>query len=292
MEALKTTALAKRDDDGFDLSGFHDAEKRAEVLAKSALLPDALRGKPADVLVVMVTGHELGLKPMQALRGIHVIKGKPSLSADLMVALCKRSEACKYFRLVSSTPKACTYETLRINEPEPTPMTWTIEMAQAANLMGNDNWKRHPDAMLRARCASALARAVYPDVVGGLYDEDEGREIEGHMPRSVTPPPTHYQGQPPAAARREEAVDAELVPEPAHDAATGELPGDAGDPGSPPQLSEEEEIAGWRQMIAKADSPAALADIGASLGAQYPKGHKIRKAINDDYNRRQAELRK
>jgi hypothetical protein len=289
MEAVKdrTTALAKRDDDGFDLSGFHDAERRAEVLAKSALLPDALRGKPSDVLVVMITGHELGLKPMQALRGIHVIKGKPSLSADLMVALCKRSEACKYFRLVSSTPKACTYETLRINEPEPTPMTWTIEMAQAANLTGSDNWKRHPDAMLRARCASALARAVYPDVVGGLYDEDEGREIEGHAPRSVAPPPTHYQG--PVAPRREEAVDAEIVP---HDPVTGELPGDAGDPGAPSQLSEEEEIAGWQRMIAQANSPAELADIGASLGAQYQKGHKIRKALNDDYNRRQAELRK
>jgi hypothetical protein len=34
-----------------------------------------------------------------------------------------------------------------------------------------------PSDMLRARCSSALARAVYPDAVGGLYNSDELPEV-------------------------------------------------------------------------------------------------------------------
>lgn len=266
------TALAKRED-SFEIAGFEDAERRAEKLAKSSLLPPDLRGKPADVLVVMVTGHELGLQPMQAIRGIHVIKGRPVLSADLMVALCKRSPECEFFRLVSSSPKEASYETQRKGDPAPTRMQWTIEQASTAGLMGNDNWKRHPDAMLRARCSSALARAVYPDLVGGMYETGEGEEIRREE-RPVRAVATHYQGN--ASTVQEEAVtDAEVV-----DPTTGEV-----------ALSQEQEIEGWRDMIAKADTKAALADVGASLGAAYPKGHPVRQAVNEDYKRRLAELR-
>lgn len=267
-------SLAKRED-GFELTGFEDAERRAEKLAKSSLLPPDLRGKPADVMVVMVTGHELGLQPMQAIRGIHVIKGRPVLSADLMVALCKRSSECEFFRLVSTSPKEATYETKRKGDPEPTRMQWTIEQASAAGLMGNDNWKRHPDAMLRARCSSALARAVYPDLVGGMYEEDEGKEIARAAPRPVAAV-THYQ---PAAAPVE-AEDAEIVTE-EHDAATGEV-----------ELTDEEQIAGWTRMIEAADSKQALADVAHSLQQNFPdKNHPVRVALRDAYGARQKALR-
>ena len=40
--------------------------------------------------------------------------------------------------------------------------------------------------MLRARCGAAIARAVYPDLVAGIYDPDEVAEITRHDP---TPAP-------------------------------------------------------------------------------------------------------
>jgi hypothetical protein len=54
---------------------------------------------------------------------------------------------------------------------------FTIEEAQAAGLAGKDNWKKYPAAMLRARCVSALSRAVYPEAVLGIY-ESTSEEIE------------------------------------------------------------------------------------------------------------------
>lgn len=149
----------------------------AQSLAKSQLIPKALRGKPEDILVTILSGHELGLSPMQSLRGIYVIDGKPCMYADLIVGLVKRSPACKYFQLTESTTERATYTTHREGEPEPTSMTYTLDDATKAGLLRNQTWKSHPAAMLRARCSAALSRAVYPDVAQGLYEFGEGAEM-------------------------------------------------------------------------------------------------------------------
>ena len=168
------------------------AQTMAETLAKSSLIPPELRGKPADVFVTLLAGHELGLGPMQSLRSIYVVKGKPVMSADLMVALVARqTDVCKYFRLCESTTTRAVYETLRAGHPEPTRMEWTIEAAKVAGLTANPTWQKHAAAMLRARCSAALARAVYPDLVLGVYETSEGEEIAdsrpAHAPVDVLP---------------------------------------------------------------------------------------------------------
>lgn len=184
------------------------AMQLADQLAKSSLIPTALRGKPADVLVILMKGQELGLSPIQSLSEVSVIEGKPSSSAALKVALCvRRPDICEYFRMTESTATKATYETKRAGN-EPVSLSWTIEQAKTAGLTGKQNWQRHPDAMLRARCSSALATAVYPDLVQGLMTFDEadeipGSRINGQSERDITPPA-------PLAASRTEEVKAKL----------------------------------------------------------------------------------
>ena len=145
----------------------------AVVAASSALAPDALRNRPQDALIVLMAGRELGFAPMQSLRMLSVIKGKVTLSADATVALVRKSGECVEWRCVETTPTRATYTTRRKGDTEPTVLTWTIEQAQRAGLTGGQGWRSYPEAMLRARCASALARIVYPDLVAGIYDPDE-----------------------------------------------------------------------------------------------------------------------
>lgn len=145
----------------------------ARTLHAGGLLPRALT-RPESVFTVLMAGKELGLTALKALRSIHVIDGKVVMSADLIVALCKsRRDVCKYFQLVESSSQVATYETQREGDPAPTRITYTLDDARTAGLVGKDNWKKHPAAMLRARCSAALARAVYPDLAMGLYDPDE-----------------------------------------------------------------------------------------------------------------------
>lgn len=157
----------------FEPGSIEEAYRLAKLLVASDLLPRTIR-TPEAAFTIIATGRELGLTAMQSLRSIHVIEGKPSLSADLIAALVKtRSDVCAYFRLVESTDKIATYETHRKGEPSPTRMSFTWEDAQRAGVVGKDNWKRYPAAMLRARAITSLARAVYPDLAMGIYDPDE-----------------------------------------------------------------------------------------------------------------------
>ena len=137
---------------------------------------------------VLLKGHELGFTPMASAGSIAIIKGKVSLSADATIALCKRSPACLYLRLVESTEEVATYETQRHGDPSPTALTYTIAQAKTAGLTGSQTWRAHAPAMLRARCGAAIARAVYPDLVAGIYDPDEVAEIVRAEPARVAEP--------------------------------------------------------------------------------------------------------
>ena len=152
----------------------------AQQLLKSGLLGKAIQ-KPEAAFAVILAGRELGLTAMQSLRSLHLIEGKPTLSADLMVALVKRSPLCKSFKLIESTGDRATYEANREGEGV-TRMSFTIEEAKAAGVTGKDNWKKYPAAMLRARCIAALARVVFPDLLLGVYESDELAPASNNMP--------------------------------------------------------------------------------------------------------------
>jgi hypothetical protein len=270
-----------------------ELKELATIAINSGLLSRELQGKGAQAaFIIIATGMELGLSPMQALRGIHVVEGKPVLSADLLVALVKRSGACEYFRLVESTPERATYETLRKGEPKPTPLTWTMEDARRANLVGRQNWKAHPAAMLRARCAAALARAVYPDLLLGVYEESEGEEIAA----SAAPRPTTVEarteihvvdnsdGFRPAGKQLERAFERaaareEPPPPPAEDAEYEEV-GDSG-------LDLLSLIATRRQEITAATSPAELRKLIPTI-EKDPQ--EVKDAVREDYAARAKVL--
>ena len=147
------------------------------------MLPKHIQS-PEAAFALMVAGRELGLLAMQSIRSFHLIEGKIAMPAELILARVKRSPECLYFRLVESTATRAEYVTQRKGEPHPTAMAFTIEEAHAAGLTGKDNWRKYGPAMLRARCVSALCRAVYPESVLGIYDPDE-LERE-HAPATIS----------------------------------------------------------------------------------------------------------
>jgi hypothetical protein len=164
---------ARTDVAAFEPGTFDELKRVGEMVIASGLAPEGVKTAAAACLII-ATGRELGISAMKALRTIYVVKGRPTLSADLMAALCKQTPAvCRYFRIVEMTPTHVTCETHRVGEPEPTAYTYTLDDARTAGLLTSQTWKAHPTAMLKARCVSALARAVYPDLIMGLYDPDE-----------------------------------------------------------------------------------------------------------------------
>lgn len=143
----------------------------ASKLVESGFLPPDLN-TPAKALAVILAGRELGVPPMQAIRGIHVVNGRPSLSAELMLALAYQNIPGFEFSIDITTDQLCKVTGTR---PGRKPVTITFNMTDAnrAGLAGGNNWKKYPQAMLRARAISALMRIVAPDAIRGIYTPEE-----------------------------------------------------------------------------------------------------------------------
>lgn len=145
--------------------------EQAKALVASKFLPKAV-DTPEKAIAVMMTGRELGIGPMQALRCVHIIDGKPTLAAELIAALVLRRVPGAVLEVAESTNERCVIVAARPGRPE-RQFAFTMDDAKAAGLTGKDNWKRYPRAMLRSRAITEAARAVFPDATMGLYDPDE-----------------------------------------------------------------------------------------------------------------------
>ena len=172
-------------ENGLALRSIDDVERLAKIATASGLCRVK---RPEEAAVILLTGRELGLSPMQSLRGIYVVNGTPVLSADLLVAVVRRSGLCGSWRVTESTPERCTITTTRVGETEPSTRTWTMADAKRANVTGKPIWSQYPAQMLRHRCAADLAREVYPDVVLGLYTPEEMDSVERREPAPLPPP--------------------------------------------------------------------------------------------------------
>jgi 5'-3' exonuclease len=187
-EAETTTAIVLRPPDwssALEPCNVRDAYKMATVLYNSRLF--AAYGNPDAVFAVILRGRSLGIDASTALSCFHIIEGKPVMHASLIVALVHRSGKAKYFQLLESSSTVAKYVTHREGDPRPVTMSFDVEDALAAGLLEMhqgklrgvsksgkpSNWDKYRRTMLRWRAATELARAVYPDVVTGLYTPDE-----------------------------------------------------------------------------------------------------------------------
>ncbi|WP_034340304.1 hypothetical protein [Deinococcus misasensis] len=156
--------------DAFSSDRFQTMCQMAEVFIRSRMLPPSIQ-TVEQAIVIMVKGQELGLQPLQALNGINVIQGKPTVSPQTMLSLINRSgkaEDIKFeigqdFASCTMIRKDRTAHTERFGQKE----------AQSMGLLNKDNYKRQPLVMYKWRAVAACARIVFPDVIDGLYTPEE-----------------------------------------------------------------------------------------------------------------------
>lgn len=185
-----TQSIVKHEGNGAALAPgeWQAMREQAKALVSSKFLPKAV-DTPEKAIAVMMTGRELGIGPMQALRCVHIIDGKPTLAAELIAALVLRRVPGSVLEVAESTNERCVVIAARPGRPE-RPFTFTIEDAKAAGITGKDNWKKYPRAMLRSRAITEAARAVFPDATLGVYDPDELGAVtneKGEIVATITP---------------------------------------------------------------------------------------------------------
>lgn len=160
-------------------STFEEAWRFAQVIAKSKLVPKDYQGEPENVMVAVQMGLDLGIAPMQALQGIAVINGRPSVWGDLALAVVRASPLFEWIdEQISPNGEAALCRIKRIGE-EPVERSFSMVDAKTAGLAGKEGpWRTYPRRMLQMRARSWAMRDAFADVLRGISIREELEDIE------------------------------------------------------------------------------------------------------------------
>lgn len=154
----------------FSLSpqNLQEAMQFADMLSKSNLVPKDYQGNPANCIIAMQWGMEIGLQPLQAMQNIAVINGRPAIWGDAMLAIVRGSGLLEYIT-EDPTDAGCTCTVKRRGDPEVV-RTFTVEDAKKAGLYGKQGpWQQHPKRMMQMRARAFALRDVFTDVLRGVH---------------------------------------------------------------------------------------------------------------------------
>ena len=165
--------LAERDVvDGW-LAMASDVIKLANVIAPTEFVPEPYRENPPAVAAAILTGRELGIGPMTALRHVQMVKGTPTLSAEYKRA--RVLAAGHDFDILELNTTRCKVSGRRKGSTkQPLVITFTMDDAKTAGLLAPSRsgkpgaWQTRPRRMLFARAGSELCDFLFADVVNGL----------------------------------------------------------------------------------------------------------------------------
>jgi hypothetical protein len=175
-----TNAIATRQQQGITarvdvLEGvtFADLVGMGEQLARTGFLPDHIKTGPQFAAIVM-TGRELGMAPMRAIRSFHMVKGKVVEDAASQLARFKSAGGRATFDHLDDVRA-----TLTLTHPngDKHTETWTIDDAKKAGLL-NGLVGKFPRAMMRSRVITAGLKSLGWEGAVGAYDPSE--LVESH----------------------------------------------------------------------------------------------------------------
>ena len=148
-----------------------DVQKMGEIAASSRLfgIEDATA---ATALMLMAQAE--GRHPMLAARDYHVIKGKPALKADAMLARFQIAGGKVEWQELTDTRACATFTHPQAGSVK---IDWDMDRARKAGLCGNPTWQKFPRAMLRSRVISEGIRTAFPAVLCGFYTKEEVEDI-------------------------------------------------------------------------------------------------------------------
>lgn len=141
-------------------------------------VPKALKGKPNDVFLILLTARDLGVDLTTAIREFHVVEGKVTLSPKVKLAMVRRQGLGRVWPDPHNSDEEATWYAVRYDYGEDQVFAFTFTMADAKRAKLTDKgeksaWSTYPQRMLSWRALGYLLDDVFSEVGAGLYSPDE-----------------------------------------------------------------------------------------------------------------------
>ena len=192
VEQKANTLKAIKTDFSLGIFGTSDnftmATQMAKALASSTIVPKEYQGNVANGLIAIEIAQRLQTSPLMVMQNLNVIQGRPSWSAQFLIAMVNGSG--KYDMELQfdekqdkdGKPYSCQCWTEK-NGRKVTGITVDMNMVAAEGWLqkNGSKWKTMPQVMLRYRAASFFARMNCPELTLGYYTKDEAYEIADYQ---------------------------------------------------------------------------------------------------------------
>ena len=162
-------------------TAFDLAQRMSKALASSDLVPDAFRGNVANCLIALEISTRLNMAPLMVMQNLHIIHGRPSWSSQFIIAAINSSRRFTTLKFEFNKDRtSCTaYATERATGEVIRGATVTLEMASVEgwSTKKGTKWTTMPELMLQYRAAAFFGRVYCPEILNGLYSEQEAMDI-------------------------------------------------------------------------------------------------------------------
>lgn len=147
----------------------------------TGMLPPSIKSAEAAAIIIL-KGRELGLSFMTSIAHIHVVNGKPTMSAELIQGLARKNLPGLVINIIESDDRIAEIEFIRPERGSKAfRQKFTMDQAIVAKLTNKDVWKQYPAAMLWSRAVTAGLRKVCPEALMGISytPEEMGANVDG-----------------------------------------------------------------------------------------------------------------
>lgn len=176
-----------------DEESFAFGQRMAKSLCQSDLVPQSYQGQKglANCLIAIETANRMRISPLMVMQNTNIIHGKPSWSAQFVIATITGCGRFEDFDYEEEGTKAVRARAIRRKDEKEVFGAWvTMEMAQKEGWTRNSKWQTMPQLMLRYRAATFFGRQYVADLLLGIQTEDEIVDIQ---PVNVTVPNTPHE---------------------------------------------------------------------------------------------------
>lgn len=169
-----------------DSQTFTAAMQMADTLSKSTIIPREYQGNPSNCMIAVEMSVRLNTSPMMVMQHLHVIQGRPAWSAQWIIAMINNSRKYKtvlQYEMgydaaddgLSCFAWAIDHAGNKVTGPK-----ITMKMAKAEGWVGKNGskWQSMPGVMIQYRAASFFGRVNCPEMIMGIYSQDEVLEMD------------------------------------------------------------------------------------------------------------------
>lgn len=185
---------------------FGQCHRLAQIMASGACtVPKHLQGNVGDCFAIVGQALRWGFDPYAVAQKTHLVNGTLGYEAQLIIAVINGKAPIEgrlkfeYYgdwskvKTKTDSPADVGVKVSATMRGDDEPTVLDLSMAQVGPVRNSPLWTADPRQQLAYLAAKRWARLYCPDVVLGLYSEDELQE-RGNKAKDVTPPATKNAG--------------------------------------------------------------------------------------------------